>query len=91
MIAIANPLFNHRGSTALFYIGLNPVTLEALLYGVCSAGMLISVFIWFRCYLSLMTNDKFLYLFGRIAPATALIVSMYTKVDPRKRPIKCGA
>ena len=32
--ALFNPLFNHRGATILFYFYYNPITLEAIIYGV---------------------------------------------------------
>jgi energy-coupling factor transport system permease protein len=44
--------------------------------------MLMSVFVWFQCYQALITNDKFMYLFGRIAPTSALVVSMVLKLVP---------
>ncbi len=83
VIAVANPLFNHKGSTVLFYIGNNPFTWEALLFGICSGGMLLCVIVWFRCYQALMTNDKFLYLFGKAAPTSALVASMILKWIPQ--------
>jgi energy-coupling factor transport system permease protein len=83
VIAVANPLFNHKGSTVLFYIGNTPFTLEALLFGMCSGGMLLCVIVWFRCYQALMTNDRFLYLFGKLAPTSALVASMILKWIPQ--------
>ncbi|MDR0817803.1 MAG: energy-coupling factor transporter transmembrane protein EcfT, partial [Clostridiales Family XIII bacterium] len=84
IIVIVTPLTNHRGATALFDLpfGLGPVTLEAVIYGVCTGGMLVSVFIWFQCYQRLITNDKFMFLFGRIAPTSAMIISMIIKFIP---------
>lgn len=75
-IAIANPLFNHRGGTTLFYFLDNPITLEAILYGLCSAASLVAVIVWFSCYNKIITSDKFLYMFGRITPAVALLITM---------------
>lgn len=83
IIAVLNPLFNHRGLTVLFYLFDEPVTLEAFLYGLCAGLMLLNVFIWFSCYAALMTNDKFLYLFGKLLPTTALMVSMTLKLIPQ--------
>ena len=67
-VAVINPLFNHAGATALFYFLDNPVTLQAAAFGAASGGMLASVLIWFSCWQKLITNDKFLYLFGRGLP-----------------------
>jgi energy-coupling factor transport system permease protein len=82
VVAIGNPLFNHRGATPLFLLWGAPVTLESVFYGLCMGGMLVSVFVWFQCYQVLMTNDRFLFLFGRIAPASALVLSMILKFIP---------
>ena len=82
-IAIANPLFNHRGATILFYLFENPVTLEAIVYGIVSAGMMFAAVVWFTCYNTVVTSDKFIYIFGRILPSVALIVSMTLSLIPR--------
>ena len=82
-IALANPLFNHRGATILFYLFENPVTLEAIVYGIVSAGMMFAAVVWFTCYNTVVTSDKFIYIFGRIRPSVALIVSMTLSLIPR--------
>lgn len=82
-IALANPLFNHRGATILFYLFDNPVTYEAIMYGIVSAGMMFAAVVWFTCYNTVVTSDKFIYIFGRILPSIALIVSMTLSLIPR--------
>ena len=82
-IAAANPLFNHRGATILFYLFDNPVTKEAVIYGIVSAGMMFAAVIWFTCYNTVVTSDKFIYIFGRILPSVALIISMTLSLIPR--------
>ena len=82
-IALANPLFNHRGATILFYLSDNPVTLEAFVYGIVSAGMMFAAVVWFTCYNTVVTSDKFIYIFGRILPSVALIISMTLSLIPR--------
>ena len=82
-IALANPLFNHRGATILFYLFDNPVTLEAIVYGIVSAGMMFAAVVWFTCYNTVVTSDKFIYIFGRVLPSIALIVSMTLSLIPR--------
>lgn len=82
-VASINPLFNHEGVTILFYLKSgNPFTLESVVFGIVSATMLITVIMWFSCYNALMTSDKFMYLFGRIIPATSLIFSMTLRFVP---------
>ncbi|MCL2095974.1 MAG: energy-coupling factor transporter transmembrane protein EcfT [Oscillospiraceae bacterium] len=84
MTAAVNPLLNHRGATILAYLPSgNPVTLESILYGVSAAVMLISVISWFSCFNSVITSDKLVYLFGRIIPATSLILAMSLRFAPR--------
>ena len=82
-IALANPLFNHRGATILFYLFDNPVTKEAIIYGIVSAGMMFAAVIWFTCYNTVVTSDKFIYIFGRVLPSVALIISMTLSLIPR--------
>ncbi len=77
LIGITNPLFNHQGVTILFYnrIG-NPVTKEAIIFGIFMALLFMAVIQWFQCYNEVITSDKFLYLFGRIMPSFSLVLSM---------------
>lgn len=75
-IAVVNPLFVHRGKTALLLLTGVPVTLESLCYGCSAALMLVSVLLWFSCSNEIMTSDKFIYLFGKAAPAISLLISM---------------
>lgn len=83
MVALANPLFNHHGATFLFYIEDNPVTLESFIYGLVSGGMMFAAVVWFTCYNTVVSSDKFLYIFGKILPAIALIVSMTLSLIPK--------
>ena len=83
LIALANPLFNHRGVTMLFLLFNQWITLEAILYGLVSACSLCAVVLWFTCYQVVMTSDKFLYLFGQIAPATSLLITMTLRFIPQ--------
>jgi len=81
--ALFNPAFNHKGATILFYFYYNPITLEAVVYGVFAALMIGGVILWFACYNAVMTSDKFIYLFGRIVPAMSLVISMALRFVPR--------
>ena len=84
--AVLNPVFNHEGGTILAYFPSgNPLTLEAVAYGVATAVMLASVLSWFTCYNAVMTSDKFVYLFGRMIPALSLILSMTLRFVPRMK------
>lgn len=83
IIAVTNPLFSHNGETILFFLNDNPVTLEAILYGLDISAMIISVFYWFKCYHAVMTSDKFIYLFGRVIPKLSLLLSMVLNFVPK--------
>jgi len=86
LAAVLNPAFNHEGATILLYLPSgNPLTLESLAYGLAAALMLASVVVWFSCYHEIMTEDKFVYLFGRVIPALSLVLSMALRFVPRFR------
>ena len=76
LLTVVNPLIVHRGVTELLFINGKPITLEAILYGLVMAIMLVSVFYWFKAYNKLITSDKFLYLFARFTPKIAVMLSM---------------
>ncbi|MBE6664994.1 MAG: energy-coupling factor transporter transmembrane protein EcfT [Ruminococcaceae bacterium] len=81
-VAVLNPLFQHNGATVLFVLNGNPVTKEACIYGAVAALMLLATLYWFRSFSELMTSDKILYLFGRISPKLALLLSMAMRYIP---------
>lgn len=82
LMTLLNTLHVHNGVTVLFYLNDNRITLEAIVYGLASAIMLTSVVIWFRCFSIVVTADKFIYLFGRVAPVLALTLSMILRYIP---------
>ena len=83
-MALINPAFNHEGITILKYLPSgNPLTLESIIYGLCAAGMIISVICHFSCYNEVMTSDKFIYLFGKIIPSMSMILSMTLRFVPK--------
>ena len=86
LTAIINPAFSHEGVTILAYLPSgNPLTLESILFGAAAALMLVAVILWFSCYNTVMTSDKFVYLFGRIIPALSLVLSMTLRFVPKFR------
>lgn len=82
LIAVTNPLFSHNGETELFSLFGTPITLESLLYGVSISVMIVGVMLWFACMTRIMTDDKFLYLFGKAIPKLSLILSMALRFIP---------
>ena len=82
LLSLLNPFLYHNGVTVLFVLNDNPITLEALLYGVCAALMVISVLYWFRSFSVIMTEDRLLYVFGVFSPKLALLFSMTLRYIP---------
>lgn len=82
LLAVTNPLFSHNGSTPLFFLNGNAVTLEAVLYGINIAAVLVGVLYWCKCYSVIMTSDKFTYLFGKAIPKLSLVLSMALRFIP---------
>ena len=83
LIAIVNPFFNTQGAYVLFtYFHGRPYTLEALCYGIALAAMFVTILVWFATYQKVMTSDKFLFCFGRLAPAASLILTMVFRLVP---------
>lgn len=83
LVAFTNALFSHRGVTQLFLMFGQWVTLESLCYGITSGLSLAALILWFACYQKIMTSDKFLYLFGKVAPGTSLLISMALGLVPK--------
>ncbi|PKM71842.1 MAG: cobalt transporter [Firmicutes bacterium HGW-Firmicutes-16] len=83
MTAALNPVFNHEGVTILCWLPSgNPLTLEAILYGLAAAAMLVTGIEWVTCFNSVINSEKFVYLFGRMVPALGLLLSMALRFVP---------
>ena len=85
LTVLINALFTHNGSTVLFYLGNNRVTLEAACYGLAMALMLSGVVIWFSSFNVVMTSEKLIYILGRFAPVLGLTLSMIFRFVPLLR------
>jgi len=82
--ALLNPAFNHEGATVVMHLPSgNPLTLEAIIYGILNAIRMAAVITWFASFRLVMTSDKFIYLTGSIIPAVSLILSMALRFVPR--------
>ena len=83
-MALLNPMFNHQGVTVLFFLpNGDPVTLESVCFGLCSAVMMGASILWFNCCSAVFTTDKIIYLFGRVIPSLSLLISMTLRFVPR--------
>lgn len=81
-VAVLNPLFSHRGARILFYLWDQPITLEAVLYGLMMMLVLLTIFILFASYNYTVTTDQFMYVFAAAAPKTALLTLMALRFVP---------
>lgn len=81
-LTFANPLVNHDGQRVLTYVFGKPYTLEALIYGMVIAGMLIVMLLWAGCYNAVMTSDKFMTLFGGMIPTLSMLLLMVLRLVP---------
>jgi energy-coupling factor transport system permease protein len=82
---VINPLFNHNGVTVLFFLNSNPVTREAVLYGLVLGLIISATLIWARCFSSAMDTDRFLALAGRLYPKLSLVLSISLRFIPLLR------
>lgn len=86
IVVIINSFFNHYGVTTLFILPSgNNFTFEALVMGIVSGITVVSVIQWFFCCNEVVTEDKFMHIFGRILPKGALVVSMILRFVPLYR------
>lgn len=83
-MALLNPVINRAGETVLFAITKSfYITKEALVFGAITAMMAGSVIFWFSAMNKIMTSDKYIYIFGRVAPTFALVFSMTLRFIPK--------
>lgn len=79
---LMNTFFTSKGGTVLWYMGNRPITLESTLYGILFAMRLITVLIVFDSYNTVISAEKFLYLFGRVLPRMAFVVTITMRFMP---------
>ena len=82
LTALINPIFSHNGVTVLFVVNDNPITLEAVYYGMILGGMIAAVMYWFKSFQQIMTTDKLLYVFGSALPKLTLMLSISLRYVP---------
>ncbi len=76
--------YNHFGITnlAVNVVG-NMITLEALVSGIVIGVKAAAVLMWFSCVHTIISSDKVIYLFGRVAPKLSLFLSIILRMVPR--------
>lgn len=81
-LSAINPLFNQYGQRVLFTVFGRVYTLEALYYGMAIAGIFVAMLLWFACYNTVLTSDKFVCLFGSLIPSLSMLLVMVLRLIP---------
>ncbi len=85
IVILINPLFNQRGRNILAEFGERVITLEALVYGVIMALMLIAIILLFQIFNEMMNSHRFLYVFSKFVPKSAFLANMALRYIPLMR------
>lgn len=85
MMTMINPLMNHRGLHILFYFMDQPITLEAVVYGIHMAFMIVGALVAFLAFNDVIHPQRFLYLFSGISPKSALMMMVAMRFVPLLR------
>ncbi len=81
-ICITNPIFSHNGETVLFYIFDQRVTMESLVYGIGAGLLIVSTLYWFSLFSHVFTEDKLVWLVGKISPKLCVVFCMALRFIP---------
>lgn len=82
-VIVLNTLVAHYGVTTLLILSSgNRITLEAMVYGAVTGAVAVTMMMWFSCYSEVVTEDKFLHLFGKRMPYLALLIMMVLRFIP---------
>lgn len=80
---LINILTNRNGATVIATLPFGiSLSREALIAGICTAGVITSAILWFSCFNSVITSEKLIYIFGKAVPSVALILSMVLRFIP---------
>ncbi len=82
-VVIINALTAHYGVTKLCTLwDGNSLTLESIVYGAVTGSLVVTMIMWFICYNEVVTEDKFMHIFGKRMPHLALLVMMVLRFVP---------
>lgn len=79
---IVNPIMSKKGATPLLFIGDDPITLEAVIYGLNSASMIAAILFLFYCFTELTDSEKLMYMLSPFSSSAALTVSAVLRFVP---------
>ena len=83
LLAVANMLLSHTGSTVLFTWKYMAFYAESLVYGFAMGIMLVGVFQWFSVASALISSDMIMQVTGRLAPTLGLMITMIMRLIPQ--------
>lgn len=81
-IILLNPFINSRGTNVFFYFRGKQVTLEATMYGIVMALMLVAILLMFISFNYILNGNKFLFIFSRFLPKTAFLTMLVIRFVP---------
>ncbi len=82
-VTVLNVFFAHYGVTVLYtFKNGNNLTLESIAYGAVTGALVITMILWFSCYSEVVTEDKFMYVFGKRMPRVSLLLLMILRFVP---------
>ena len=81
-LMILTPLTSHRGATILGYLFDNPITLEAVLYGVTSGMSVMTLLLSCTSFQIAVDADALLYLLAPPLPNTTMVILIALRFVP---------
>lgn len=85
LVGIFNMAFTSYGVDILFSISNKNFTAEGLSYGLCQGVMFSSVIVWLSSYSYVLSSDKFMSVFSKLAPNLTLVLTITLSFIPRLR------
>ncbi|MCD8049524.1 MAG: energy-coupling factor transporter transmembrane protein EcfT [Clostridia bacterium] len=82
IVALLNPIFSHNGETILFFFRNQRVTLEATLFGVVSAMLIIATLYWCKLFSLVFGTDKLTWAVGALSPKLSVALTMALRFIP---------
>jgi len=79
---IVNPIISKKGATPLIFIGSDPITLEAIVYGLNSASLIAAILFLFYCFTDMTNSEKLMYMLSPFSASFALTVSAVLRFFP---------
>ena len=84
LTSLVNGAFNHYGVTTLYTLPSgNRMTLEAFAYGAAAGTAIAAMLLWFVCWNEVVTEDKFMSVYGRVAQRAAQQERRHLPFEPQ--------